>query len=49
MIPMWLVHLWSVYEQNIRVIMRILSYTLLRRAAYFSDSTTLGYRSWPTR
>src|SRR2546430_10875295 len=29
------------------VIMRILSSTLPRRAAYFSDGTTLSYCSWP--
>jgi len=27
--------------------MRILSSTLPRRAAHFSDDTTRGYRSWP--
>jgi hypothetical protein len=31
------------------VIMRILSSTLARRAAYFSDGTTLSYCSWPPR
>ena len=46
--PMRLVHLWSARVKH-AVIMRILSYTLPRRAAYFSDGTTLGYRSWPTR
>ena len=29
------------------VIMRIPSSTLSQHAAYFSDGTTLGYRSWP--
>jgi len=29
--------------------MRILSSTLARRAAYFSDGTTLSYCSWPPR
>ena len=39
-----LVHLWSTQAQQ-AVIMRILSRTLLRRAAYFSDGTPLSYRS----
>jgi len=44
--PMRLVHLWSARAKH-AVIMRIPSDTLPRRAAYFSDKTTLGYRSWP--
>ena len=43
-----LVQLWSA-RVKYAVIMRILSYTLPRRAAYFSDGTTLGYRFWPPR
>ena len=43
---MQLVHLWSARAKQ-AVIMRIPSDTLPRRAAYFSDGTTLGYRSWP--
>src|SRR6266852_5095710 len=43
---MRLVHLWSARAKQ-AVIMRIPSDTLPRRAAYFSDGTTLGYRSWP--
>jgi hypothetical protein len=43
---MRLVHLWSARAKH-AVIMRITSYTLPRHAAYFSDGTTLGYRSWP--
>jgi hypothetical protein len=46
--PMRLVHLWSARAKH-AVIIRMLSYALPRRAAYFSDGTTLGYRSWPTR
>jgi hypothetical protein len=40
------VHLWSARAHH-AVSMRILSYTLPRRAASFSDGATLGYRSWP--
>ncbi len=43
---MRLVHLWSARAKH-AVIMRIPSSMLPRRAAYFSDGTTLGYRSWP--
>jgi len=43
---MRLVHLWSARAKQ-AVILRIPSDTLPRRAAYFSDGTTLGYRSWP--
>ncbi len=43
---MRLVHLWSARAKH-GVIMRIPSSMLPRRAAYFSDGTTLGYRSWP--
>ncbi len=42
-----LVHLWGARAKH-AVIMRIPSSTLPRRAAYFSDGTTLGDRSWPT-
>jgi hypothetical protein len=41
-----LVHLWSARAKQ-AVIMRLLSQTLPWHAAYFSDGTTLGYRSWP--
>jgi hypothetical protein len=41
---MRLVHLWSAGAKH-AVIMRIPSYRLPRRTAYFSDGTTLGYRS----
>jgi hypothetical protein len=42
-----LVHLWSVRAKQ-AVIMRIPSSGLPRRAAYFSDGITPGYRSGPT-
>ena len=41
------VHLWSTQAKH-AVIMRLPSSTLPRPAAYFSDSTTRSYRSWPT-
>ena len=41
-----LVHLWGARAKH-AVIMRIPSYTLPRRAAYFSDGTTPSHRSWP--
>jgi len=43
---MRLVHLWGARAKH-AVLMRIPSYTRPRRAAYFADGTTLGYRSWP--
>jgi len=45
--PMRLVHLWSAQAKH-AVILRLPSSTLPRPAAYFSDSTTHSYRSWPT-
>jgi len=44
--PMRLVQLWSARTTH-AVLMRMPFYTLPRRAAYFSDGTALGYRSWP--
>jgi hypothetical protein len=41
---MRLVYLWGARAKH-AVIMRISSNTLPRRAAYFSDGPTLGYRS----
>jgi hypothetical protein len=41
-----LAYLWSARAKQ-AVIMRIPSSTLSQHAAYFSDGTTLGYRSWP--
>jgi len=43
---MRLVHLWGARVKH-AVIMRIPSSTLPRRATYFADGTTRGYRSWP--
>jgi len=42
-----LVHLWGARAKH-AVIMRLPSSMLPRRAAYFSDGITPGYRSWPT-
>jgi hypothetical protein len=42
------VQLWCARAHQ-AVIMCLLSDTLPRRAASFSDGTTLGYRSWPPR
>jgi hypothetical protein len=41
------VHLWSARAKH-AVLRRISSDTRPRRAAYFADGTTHGYRSWPT-
>jgi hypothetical protein len=41
------IHLRSARAKH-AVLMRISSNTLPRRAAYFSDGPTRGYRSWPT-
>ena len=43
-----LVHLWDARAKH-AVIMRMPSSTMPRHAAYFSDGTTPGYRSWCTR
>ncbi len=45
---MRLEHLWSARVKHAGI-MRLPSDTLPRRAAYFSDGTTLGSRSWPPR
>ena len=45
--PMRLVYVWSARVKH-AVLRRISSNTLPRHAAYFSDGTTLGYRSWST-